>query len=476
MLTLKQPPAFKFIAGVQLLEQVGFSMLQALLVFYLIFHKHMLDGQAYHIVTTFTSLIFFSTLLGGYLSDRYLGPRVAMLLGLAFQAIGYSFLMSNGASLRFCLSLIVLGSALFKPNLSSFVSLFYYDQDTRRFSGYTFLYLAGELGIVIATILAAYIPEWMGWSTVYSGSTIAACLTFILLISGKRHYERRGTYPGNPTLRTTGLILLALLWFSSVYYLLNHAMLCFLLLGLAGLGVFGSIIMQAVDAHYQRRNRLVLLSVLMFCSVIFWAVCYQEYLTINLFINRSVLRNALGFRIPTIDFLALNALISVVLCPFISSLWNRMYRRRRAPPVILIIALSLLLLSLGMLSLTLGTHFLDSQHHVNMLWVVTAVFFIAVSELILTPLAISLITLLTPKKITGLMLGMWFISMGLGWALAGVLALQATVPSAMLSSITHVEHIYAHAFSDYGLFTLFFALVLVLIRPYLKRHFPVSYH
>lgn len=476
MLKLKQPPSFRYIAGTQAFEQIGFSMIQALLVFYLIYQKHLPDDQAYLMVATFTSLIFFSTLLGGYLSDRFLGQRFSLLTGIALQGLGYCLITFNEPSLRFSLTLIIIGSALFRPNLSSFLSLFYYRQDTRRFSGYTYLYFAYQMGIAFATIFAAYIPKFLGWPMLYHVSASTALIAFFVMLFGKKHYERRGKTPRKSPKQIALLASVGLAWFALAYFLLNHYIACLTLVVIAGVVTFGGMGIQAIGTHYERRNRLILIMILMVCSVIFWAVCYQEYLTINVFINRSVFRNVLGVHIPTVDFLALNALVSVLLCPVASSIWTQLYRKRRMPPVLLILAVSLLLLTLSMLSLGVSTHFSDATHHVNMWWVVAAVILIAIAELILTPLAVALTTLLAPRKVTGLMIGVWFLSIGLGWALAGALAHEASIPAGMLSSLVKVNQVYAHAFLEYAMLAFSCAVILIATRSFLEKKFPVRFH
>jgi len=476
MLKLRQPPSFRYLAGTQAFEQIGFSMIQALLVFYLIYQKHLPDQQAFHMVATFTSLIFFSTLLGGYLSDRYLAQRFCLLTGIALQGLGYSLITFKEPGLRFSLTLIITGSALFRPNLSSFLSLFYYRQDTRRFSGYTYLYFAYQLGVACATILAAYIPKFLGWPMLYHISACTALIAFVIMLAGKKHYECRGKCPQLSPNQILPLACIALVWFVAAYFLLNHPFMCLSLVVSVGVLIFGGMGIQAIGAHYERRNRLVLIIILMICSVIFWAICYQEYLTINVFINRSVFRDLLGIHIPTVDFLALNALVSVLLCPVASSVWTQLYRKRRMPPVLIILAVSLLLLTLSMLSLGVSTHFSDSTHHVSMWWVVVSVILIAIAELILTPLAVALTTLLSPRKITGLMIGVWFMSIGLGWALAGLLANEASIPAAMLTSLVKVNDVYAHAFLEYAMLAFGSAVILIATRSFVEKKFPVRFH
>jgi POT family proton-dependent oligopeptide transporter len=473
---MKQPRALWALSLTEMWERFGLYMVQGLLIFYMTKKLHFSDSESYLVMGQFTALVYLSPILGGLCADRLLGFRHTILLGAYLLILGYAILAFpfNQADITLFLGLaiIVLGNGFLKPNISSFLGRFYQADDPMRDAGFTIYYLIFNAGITLATLSSGYIQENWGWYACFGAAALGLVLAIGFFFWGYRFYENKGLpLPISHSKASVAGIVLA------------GAFVCFLLLKSSsigssplayfGLGLLIFLIVLSFRLNKSEKPKMWALLILIFISIIFWALFFQIFSVANLFIDRNVDRTIAGHNIPPMAFISLESIFIFLLGPSMAWMWKKFYEKKILISRGLQFTLSLAIIALAMQFLVIGIHF-AGKGLVSPYWIVICYFFITVAELLLSPIGLSMVTQLAPAKFMGVMMGVWFLGLSYGGLLAGYLARQASVPAEFVNDIVKTNHIYAHAFQNYVYLGLAAALITLLLTPWLNKLIRLS--
>jgi proton-dependent oligopeptide transporter, POT family len=185
-------------------ERFSYYGMRAILIFYLVQHWLFKDGPANVIYGAYTALVYITPVLGGYLADRYLGQRKAVLFGGVLLAIGHSLMAVEGVGGQddptinvfwAALAFIIVGSGFLKANISVMVGQLYNLTDTRRDAAYTIFYMGINLGAAVGTILVAYLGQTIGWGYGFGLAGIGMLAGLIVFVLGKKVLHGAGEAP-----------------------------------------------------------------------------------------------------------------------------------------------------------------------------------------------------------------------------------------------------------------------------------------
>jgi POT family proton-dependent oligopeptide transporter len=165
------------------------------------------------------------------------------------------------------------------------------------------------------------------------------------------------------------------------------------------------------------KKRVAVIAALFVGAAMFWSGFEQASTSLNLFANDLTDRNILGWLVPTTWFQSINALFIIIMAPVIGSLW--VYLGSRSPSLGLKFAYGLILLGIGFLVLAWGSTFAEAGK-VSPMWLVVTYFFHTIGELCLSPVGLSATTKLSPHRLVGQMMGIWFMGAALGNLIAGL--------------------------------------------------------
>lgn len=404
MLKLRQPPAIKPLVFTQGLERVGGVLLLILIATFLSRIYHLDDQQTINLAGAYGALSMAGYLVGGLLSDRFLGYRRCIRWGIFLLFAGYLLLtVKSLVYLYVSLSLICVGNSLFMPSLSGFVSDFFYERDPRRSRAFIWLYLGMNVGALVAAIVADLGLLVYGWQLAFYFCACIMVIAGCVFIVSQRNYENRGLAPRdaliqNSVLRLLSSILITLCLLGAVFILLQNLTSKTVILYILSILVLAAMLIASFYEADEKRYRLIRIIIIIVFSVIFWGLCSQIYLVVPLFINREVGMNYSHIQVAAPIYFALNALLVAIFCPILASFWRRLYTKRAEPAPGTKIALALLSVGVAMTILTLGSIYPGSDQHVHAVWVLAAFVFFALGESILYPTGLSLTTLLAPKS------------------------------------------------------------------------------
>lgn len=337
------------------------------------------------------------SLIGGYISDKWLGIQKSLILGSFITACGYILLFfakPNIASVWSGLIVLVIAGAFFKGQISSLVGTLY-DQDelSKKDAAYSIFYMFINIGSFFGPIIAGFISDkWFakltsdgeiaayGYKYIFLMAAIAMFIVcFLLIVLSPKWLGEKGKYP--------------------VYDKENK-----------------SNEKSADNALTQvEKNRLKAMGVLFIFVVLFWTAWYQTSTSFTLLSNELVNRNLGSFVIPVPWLTSFNGILCVVLSPVLGSIWIKLSKSKHGDLSIPSkMGLGMLLTAAAFITVILGIKTLggvfDGSKQMNILFILLAYFLLTVGELCISPIGMAMFNKLAPQKYSSLAMGAWYMS------------------------------------------------------------------
>jgi POT family proton-dependent oligopeptide transporter len=398
-------------------ERFSYYGMRALLIFYLTQHWLFNDSKSNLIYGAYTSLVYITPVLGGYLADRYLGQRKAVLFGGLLLAVGHSLMAVEGVGGQSdptinvfwaALAFIIVGSGFLKANISVMVGQLYNLTDIRRDGAYTIFYMGINVGAAIGTILVVY----LGFGLAGIGM-LAGLVVFVL---GKKALHGAGEAPAalskskEFTLYAVGIGAVAVIW-----ALVQYQDVIQTLLIVSGLALLGYVLFQSFKLEKEPRERMFAILFLIALNPLFWGLFEQAGGSMNLFTDRFVDRAG----VPASIFQSINPIYIILLAPLFAGLWVALGRRGLEPSAPAKFGLALAQMGLANLILVWGAEAYGLAAMTPVIFVFLYYLLATTGELCLSPVGLSAMNRLAPSYLASLIMGAWFYMTAVGNFVAG---------------------------------------------------------
>lgn len=427
----KKPEAFGHPKGLYMLffaemwERFSYYGMRALLIFYLTQHWLFNDAKSNLIYGAYTSLVYITPVLGGYLADRYLGQRKAVLFGGILLALGHATMAVEGVGGQndptinvfwFALALIIVGSGFLKANISVMVGQLYRLTDMRRDAAYTIFYMGINVGAALGTILVGYLGQRIGWNWGFGLAGIGMVAGLIVFVLGKKVLLGAGEAPA-PLERSkeillygTGLAAVAVMW-----ALVQYQDVIQTLLIISGVALLGYVLYEAFKLEKEPRERIFAILFLIALNPLFWGLFEQAGGSLNLYTDRFV---AIG-DVPASIFQSINPIYIILFAPVFAALWVALGKRGLEPSAPAKFGLALLQVGAGFLVFVLGANSVGSDAMTPVIFVFLIYLLHTTGELCLSPVGLSAMNRLAPSFMASLIMGAWFYMTAVGNFVAG---------------------------------------------------------
>ncbi|WP_339812894.1 peptide MFS transporter [Paenibacillus sp. FSL R7-0189] len=409
-------------------ERFSYYGMRAILVYYMYYEVSqgglgLPEDMALSIMSIYGSLVYMSGIIGGWLADRLLGTSRAVFYGGVLIMFGHILLAIPGNTTLFFASmvLIVLGTGLLKPNVSSIVGEIYSEQDNRRDAAFSIFYM----GINLGGFLSPLIVGAVGMNNFHLGFSIAAVGMFVGLVvyimTRTKNLGLAGTIVHNPipadqkkkifTRIGVGLVVLAILITIGILTGVLTFETLIKIVGVLGLLIptmYFIMMYRSPKTTAVERSRILAYIPLFIASIMFWAIQEQTSTVLASFADKRTQLDFAGLHISPAWFQSLNPLFIITLAPIFAWLWLKLGNRQ--PSIPQKFSLGLLFAGLSFLVILVPAYFGGANSLVNPLWLVLSYFIIVIGELCLSPVGLSATTKLAPAAFTAQMMSMWFLS------------------------------------------------------------------
>jgi len=364
-------------------ERFSYYGMRGFLILYMVKALGFNDQHAGAVYGNYVGSVWLAAIFGGIIADRWLGHYRSVLIGGIVIALGHFTLALHALPFFYTgLTLIVLGTGLLKPNVSTLVGALYEQGDERRDAGFSIFYMGINLGAFIGPIIAGKLAEGVDWHIGFACAGVGMTLGLVQYVVGRRRLqpamERLAARP-RPAAAATG----------------------------ASPGGF--------TAEDWRRMAAVV--VFFAFASLFWGAYEQAGSTLNLFADRYVHLELLGIRLYASWFVSIQAAFVILLSPAFAWLWVKLGPRQPSSPAKF--ALALLFVGLAFVLLIPAGSIAQGGVKISPLWLVGCYFIEELGELCLSPVGLSVVTKLAPTRVVGLLMGVFFLSNALGNKLAG---------------------------------------------------------
>lgn len=503
---LGHPKGLFYLFFAEMWERFSFYGMRALLTLYLIkdYYAHLENNEeiAYGIYAAYGALVYLTPLIGGYVADKYIGYRKSIMFGGILMALGH-FFMAFPTDFFFygALGLLIMGNGFFKPNISTLVGSLYKQGDVRRDAGFTIFYMGINLGAMIAPLFCGWLGEVYGWHYGFGAAGIGMLAGLLVFWQGVNAnvLEDKGLQPkeyidkkvlGLSVANLTYVLgFLAVPIFAYLILLDTQSQILGSVLQIVGAIVLlyvGYIVYEykIIKKDHVSGDRLIAIMILaVFCTV-FWACFEQAGSSITVWADKCV--NLVGMNASQTN--AINPGYIVLLAIPFSWMWTKLGFMNKNPNTPMKFALGIFQLGLGFLIFAATAHFIGDNGKVPFSFVFIGYFLITTGELFLSPIGLSKVTELAPKKIVAFMMGVWFLSSTFAHYISGAIAKLTTSGSnnnednwlADLSNWfmgnpdTSNEAValllqYNSIYAQIGFVTIFISIFVVIISPFIKR-------
>ena len=425
-------------------------------------------SKAGSIYGLYTAMVFLLSLPGGWMADRITGQRRAVLWGGIVIAAGhFSMAIPRIDTFYLGLALIVIGTGLLKPNISTMVGALYSIDDVRRDAGFSIFYMGINLGALISPLVCGYLGENINWHYGFAAAGVGMTLGLIQYVMGAKYLGAAGLdiagtesdkrrfrvglivavviVAACAALTETGTIALTAEQISDIFGILLIAIVV----------VFFIWLLTAKGYSKIERGRFWAILVLFIASALFWSAYEQAGSTLNLFAERNTNLHTWDFHwwglFRASYFQSFNSVFIILLAPIFAWLWVAL--RRHEPTSTAKFSIGLVFVGLGLAILIP----VAGGSAVSPWWLTATYFLHTVGELCLSPVGLSAMTKLAPARICGLMMGVWFLSISVGDYIGGRLA-----------SVYEVFPL-PELFGIVAGFCIVVGVLLVLLFPAMKR-------
>ncbi len=374
-----------FLALTEMCQRFALYGVAYMLVLYLVQKLKFTDTAADHLFGIFTGVAFILPVLGGYVADR-LGYKLPIIWGMILTAIG-CFLISTGSGslLYLALFFIAIGSSVFTPGIYALLGTLYHKDHSLRDSGFTIYYAAVNIGTFLSMFILGAISQVHSWNAAFFVAGIVQLLGFLSFAKA---------------MKTIHIAPLAK----------AHA--------------------KAAEKkqpvlHKHERSRIWVICILSFFSILFWMAYNQGGSSMNLFALKFTDRHTFGFEMPASWLLSSESLYLIILAIPLSKLYMTLANRKKDPSPPTKSGLSLISMGICFAIMAIGASQIPSgaiTAKVSPFYLFSAYAFMAIGEMLIAPIGLSLITHLSPRRFTAMLVGVWYLCIGIAFYLGGMIA------------------------------------------------------
>lgn len=481
-------------------ERFSFYGMRGMLTYFMITQLMMEETVANLQYGATQAFVYAFTFIGGLFADKILGFRKSLFWGGLLMITGSLILAADPHKFFFLgISFNIIGTGFFKPNISTMVGALYKEGDYRRDAGFSLFYsginigalLGGYLCIAIGkgTLLGGVVPENLTWNFAFGLVAIVMTVSLLTFVFTKETMASIGLSPLRDPNKTGNSIIASKKWYEWAVYIGGLASIPIIMKMVATpryVDIFMLIVGPAsllflfyeMTKHTSAEVKKLFAALLFIIfSVVFWAIFEQAGGSLSIFAAYNLDNKLLGA--ITLDpngvNNAANSLFVIIFAPILGIVWIAMAKKKLEPNTIVKFGMGFLFLGLAFY-IFYATRFFTKGDGIASLDVFTVAYFVVtLGELCLSPIGLSAMTKLSPARLQGLMMGMWFLASAYGQYVAGLFG--ASIASDVGDvSLAEKLIIYTEGYKDMALYAIIAGVILIVISPFVRKNLMGSVH
>lgn len=473
----KYPKQLWYLFMVEMWERFCFYGMRGVLAIFMVDQLGLTDKQSNLKYGAIQAFVYAFTFIGGIFADKILGFKKSLFFGGLLMIIGNLIIASSPSDFfYFGITLSIVGTGFFKPNISSMVGDLYQENDSRRDAGFGLFYSGINIGALLGGFLCVYLGKTYSWRLAFLSAGIVMIIGLATFLFTKKFLGPIGDSPlldlkpKARKYRETAVYLGAMISIPLVYIMIHNTdytdYFMYSIGPIALLYFFYELITDKSSAEVKK-----LLAALVFIvfSIIFWGIYEQSGGSLALFAKDNLHRDLLFLDIdPNIVNNTSNSLFVILFSPLIGLLWVWLAKRKLEPNTVVKFGLGFIFLAAAFFVFYFTRFFVDAEGKTSLNVFTSAYLVITFGELCLSPIGLSIITKLSPKKLVGMMMGMWFLASAYGQYVAGLLGAGMSAPGEN-ASLTDKLMSYTEGYHQLAIYAIVSGVILILISPLVRK-------
>ncbi len=490
----KYPKQLWYLFLSEMWERFSFYGMRGMLTFFMVNQLFMDERSANLQYGATQAFVYAFTFIGGLFADKILGFRKSLFWGGLLMITGSLILCYDPKEFFFLgLSFNIIGTGFFKPNISTMVGALYKKNDTRRDAGFSLFYSGINLGALLGgyaciaigkgNMLASIVPETARWNVAFGLVAVVMTISLITFVFTRKTMGPIGLSPfetaklGDATLvkdkkkwQEYAVYIGGLLSIPVIIKMVSNTVYTDWFMYI--IGPFSLIYLFYEMTKHNRDEVKKLIAALLFIlfSVVFWAIFEQAGGSLSLFAANNLDNKLLG--VFTLDPNGVNnsanSLFVIIFAPIVGLLWIAMAKKKIEPNTVIKFGIGFIMLGLAFYTF-FSTRLFASAAGITSLDVFTIAYFVVtLGELCLSPIGLSIMTKLSPARLQGIMMGMWFLASAYGQYVAGLFG--ASIVSDIENATAMDKLIsYTEGYKQFALYALIAGVVLIVISPLMRK-------
>jgi POT family proton-dependent oligopeptide transporter len=473
----KYPKQLWHLFFTEMWERFCFYGMRGVLTFFMVDQLLIKEDQANLQYGAIQAFVYAFTFIGGIFADKVLGFKKSLFFGGIIMIIGNFLIAFSPQSLFYYgIAFSIIGTGFFKPNVSSMVGELYHENDERRDAGYGLFYAGINVGGLLGGALCIYLGKFYSWNYCFLASGIVMLIGLITFLFTKKHLGPIGDSPLQAFPQTKKLILESLVYLGSLLSIplifimvqkTSYTDYFMYTIGIIALVYFSFELFQikAIEA----RKKLLAAFAFIFFYFLFNAIYEQSGGSLSLFAKDNLTNHVLGITIdPNVVNNSSNTLYVIILSPLIGLLWLGLAKRKIEPSTLFKFGYGFIFLAASFYLFYATKFFSNGKGLTSLNMFALAYLVTTIGELCLGPIGMSVITKLSPKRLFGMMMGLWFLASAFGQLVAGKLGASfAKIPKGAGLEAKLIK--YTDGYLELANYALIAGVVLILITPLIKK-------
>jgi len=473
----KYPKQLWTLFTVEMWERFCFYGMRGVLTFFMVDQLLLKDDVANLQYGAIQAFVYAFTFIGGIFADKILGFKKSLFFGGIVMILGNLLIaLAPQEMFYYGIAFSIIGTGFFKPNVSSMVGELYDEKDPRRDAGYGMFYAGINIGGLLGGALCIYLGKYHSWTLCFLAAAVVMIIGLLTFLFTKKNLGPIGNSPlinmdlGKRRIREIAVYVLSILSIPLIFIMVkntDYTDYFMYTIGAIAVGYFIFELFKLGEASLQKK--LIAAFAFIFFYFLFNAIYEQSGGSLSLFAKDNLDHNLLGFNIdPNVVNNSSNTLFVIILSPIIGLLWLWLAKKKLEPNTLIKFGVGFLFLSASFY-IFYYTKFFANVDGITSLNVFTFAYFITtIGELCLGPIGMSIITKLSPKRLFGMMMGLWFLASAFGQLAAGKLGAAISQSNSGNDLMSKLQS-YTDGYYQLAIYALIAGVVLILISPLVKK-------
>ena len=423
------------------------------------------------------AFVYAFTFIGGIFADKVLGFKKSLFFGGIVMILGNLLIAFSPEKMFFFgITLTIIGTGFFKPNISSMVGELYKEGDSRRDAGFGLFYSGINIGALLGGALCVWLGKYYDWSYAFLAAAIVMIIGVGTFVYTKNFLGPIGDSPllhldiSKRRMKEIMVYLGSIISIPLIYIMIkNTDYTDYFMYSVGPVALIYFLYETFKISNPNTRQKLFAALIFIVFSIVFWAFFEQSGGSLSLFAEKNLDFNLLGFHMdPNVVNNTSNALFVILFSPLIGLLWIWLSKRKLEPNTVLKFGFGFIFLAAAFY-VFYATRFFATPEGITSLNVFTAAYLvITLAELFLSPIGLSIITKLSPKHLGGMMMGLWFLASAYGQYVAGILGAGMSTPDES-ASLTEKLMLYTDGYRQLAIYALIAGILLIVISPLVRK-------